>query len=183
MWSGSQRECGREQGKSGSFQRDEQILEYCRIWISIPRGKSNPSSASLSFSKSDGTSCEASLHGSSALKTWILFIKLGAHAINRVVTSHIAPFHAHAQKPTHTHTHRVGILLGPLVSLYENLQKAKHKDKKVHGTDSISRMSRFSHAKEWALSYLWQLVCLQLPKEKKQSLLLYLSLLLTQALA
>lgn len=71
------------------------------------------------------------------------------------------------------HTHRVDILLGPLVSLYENLQKAKHRDKKVHGTDSISRTSRFSRAKEWALSHLWPLVCLQLPKEKNRAVCYY----------
>lgn len=74
MQSGIQRKCGREQGKSGSLQRDVQILEYFRIWVSIRKD-----SFCFSFSKSDSISCEASLHASDTLRTWILSVKLGGH--------------------------------------------------------------------------------------------------------
>lgn len=80
MQSRIQRKSGRQQGKYGSPQRYVQTLEYCRIWTSIQEGETNPSTAALSFSKSDNISCEASLHGSDALRTWTLLVKLGGHS-------------------------------------------------------------------------------------------------------
>lgn len=72
---------------------------------------------------------------------------------------------------TNTYTHReLAFFCGPLASLYENLQKAKHWGKKMDGTASTSRTSSFIHAKEWSLSQLSPLISLWLllPKGKKE---------------